>query len=82
MVYRQLKSFCEYAGVTSNGTHIGRKTNISIRIESGEPIASVAKSVGHEQQVTTVDIYNQIVDKKGLKRFKIKPLIFNHFDIT
>jgi integrase len=49
--------------------HVFRRTFITLMIEAGAPLSYVQKLVGHEDQATTVRIYNRVLKKRDTRRF-------------
>ena len=61
-IYATIKKFFDYAMIEYGGTHICRKTNISMRIASGDNPVNVSKDAGHKKLTTTLNVYNKYQD--------------------
>ena len=49
--------------------HVFRRTFITLMIEAGAPLSYVQELAGHEDQATTVRIYNRVLKIRDTKRF-------------
>jgi integrase len=49
--------------------HVFRRTFITLMIEAGAPLSYVQELAGHEDQATTVRIYNRVLKMRDTKRF-------------
>jgi hypothetical protein len=54
---------------TKLSAHVFRRTFITLMIEAGAPLSYVQELVGHEDQATTVRIYNRALRNRDHKRY-------------